>query len=89
MKKNSGEIKPGDVVMHKPSGEEWIVAALHYSGDELAPVGWPACVVKVKDCVLVESCSVEESEKIVDEWSRMSCEDFRKTWNKWRKESTT
>ena len=30
-------IRPNDVVLHKPTGEKWVVAGVHYDGKTLIP----------------------------------------------------
>jgi hypothetical protein len=52
-------LKTGDVVLHKPSGETWVVAIV--DGDDLMWCGWPPGMARTSDCELVESCSDEES----------------------------
>lgn len=37
----SDRIRPNDVVLHKPSGEKWVVAGVHYDGKTLIPKGYP------------------------------------------------
>lgn len=56
-------MKTGDIVRHRPLGEEWVVA--YVDGDRLAWVGWPPGQALVTDCELVEECSVEESERLL------------------------
>ena len=41
----------GDVVWHRPSGEEWMLACDEESG-EVMPCGWPLCIAKASDCEL-------------------------------------
>ena len=48
----------GDTVLHKPSGEEWLVA--YVDGDDLAWCGWPDGVARKSDCELVRSCTDAE-----------------------------
>jgi hypothetical protein len=51
-------MKPGDTVLHRPSGETWTVSAR--SNDYIIPGGWPMTVAKKADCDMVEECSPEE-----------------------------
>ena len=52
----SAKIKPNDIVLHKPSGEKWIVAGVHYDGNTLIPMGYPfPSIAKTEDCELIES----------------------------------
>ena len=49
-------IRPNDIVLHKPSGEKWVVAGVHYDGNTLIPKGYPfPSVAKIEDCELLES----------------------------------
>lgn len=49
-------IRPNDVVLHKPSGETWVVAGVHYDGKTFVPMGYPfPSIANVEDCELVES----------------------------------
>lgn len=44
-------INTGDVVVHGPSGEEWVVA--YVRGERLSWVGWPEGLAEVSDCKIV------------------------------------
>lgn len=49
-------IRPNDIVLHKPSGERWVVAGVHFDGCTLIPKGYPfPSVAKTEDCELLES----------------------------------
>lgn len=45
--------RAGDIVFHKPTGEEWVVA--YVDGDYLAWCGWPEGEAKLADCELVRA----------------------------------
>lgn len=48
-------IRPSDVVLHKPSGETWVVCGVDHEKDELIPCGYPfPTLAKASDCELVE-----------------------------------
>ncbi len=48
-------IKPNDVVLHKPSGEMWVVAGVNYDDGKLIPKGYPfPSIAKIEDCELME-----------------------------------
>ncbi len=48
-------IRPSDVVLHKPSGETWVVCGVDRRAGELVPCGYPfPTLVKLADCELVE-----------------------------------
>lgn len=47
-------IRPNDVVLHKPSGETWVVCGVDHERGELIPCGYPfPSLAKIADCVLV------------------------------------
>lgn len=54
--------RAGDVVRHKPSGEEWVVAWC--DGDDLAWCGWPNGVARTSDCDLIRAASDEQHMKV-------------------------
>lgn len=58
----------GDVVRHLPSGETWLVA--YDDGRNLAPAGWPACVVSSSDCELVKAATDDAHAAAVRDWRR-------------------
>lgn len=48
-------IRPSDVVLHKPTGETWVVCGVDYEKGELIPCGYPfPTLAKLTDCELVE-----------------------------------
>lgn len=48
-------IKPNDIVLHKPSGEKWVVAGVNYDEGRLIPMGYPfPSLAKIEDCELLE-----------------------------------
>jgi hypothetical protein len=48
----------GDHVLHRPSGETWLVAWCE--GDDLAWCGWPNGMARTSDCEIVKRASDEE-----------------------------
>ena len=47
-------IKADDVVLHKPSGETWVVCGVDRAASELIPCGYPfPTIAKLADCELV------------------------------------
>lgn len=44
-------IRPGDTVLHFPSGEEWWV--LRVADDHVHPAGYPPCRVPAAECSLI------------------------------------
>ena len=65
----------GDVVVHKPSDEEWVVAWAE--GNDLAWCGWPNGMVRVSDCEIVKKASDAEHLALVREVC--NCGDSRAT----------
>ena len=50
-------IRPSDTVLHKPSGEKWVVCGVDYDKGELIPCGYPfPTLAKISDCELIEEC---------------------------------
>ena len=50
-------IRPSDVVLHKPTGETWVVCGVDHEKVELIPCGYPfPTLAKLTDCELVEEC---------------------------------
>lgn len=50
------EIKPNDIVLHKPTGEKWVVCGVNNATGELIPCGHPfPSIAKISDCELLES----------------------------------
>lgn len=49
------EIKPNDIVLHKPTGEKWVVAGVNYKDGNLIPMGNSfSTLAQIADCELVE-----------------------------------
>lgn len=63
-------MRTGDYVLHKPSGETWVVA--YVNGDDLAWCGWPHGLARTSDCELVKQCTDEEHDKLLVEMSKIS-----------------
>lgn len=61
-------IRAGDTVLHRPSGETWVVAYADHERNDLSAYGWPETLARVTDCELVHSCTDAEHEKAVREW---------------------
>lgn len=51
-------IGPGDVVRHRPTGEQWVVAFV--DGDRLWWCGWPEGQAQLSDCELIETATEEQ-----------------------------
>jgi len=72
-------VKPGDTVLHVPSGEEWTVAAVDPSWNHgmLAAAGWPETWAAISVCKVIESCSDEESQATILSWAKTVKPDRR------------
>lgn len=68
----------GDVILHKPSGEKWVVAFV--TEDMLCCCGWPKSYAKLSDCELVTPATAEERERLLWDMARISGEDRRKRY---------
>ncbi len=73
-------IRTGDTVLHKPSGEKWLVA--YVQGEYLAWCGWPEGEAKLADCELVRACTDEQHWKPVREIAA-SASGARARWAQW------
>lgn len=51
-------IDTADHVLHRPSGETWLVA--YVRGDRLSACGWPDTMAAIADCDLVKKASQAE-----------------------------
>lgn len=56
--------KPGDVVLHRPSGETWVVAVADPERNELIACGWPCSFERLSDCDITEESSPEEAREL-------------------------
>lgn len=66
----------GDHVLHKPSGEMWVVA---YADDfVLAPAGWPDTRAPTDSCEIVKRCKDKEHAEAVREWAQAGYDDSRR-----------
>ena len=63
-------IDTGDIVLHGPTGETWVVA--YVDGDRLWWCGWPPGEAKLSDCKLIEKATPEYRDKLLLDMSRMS-----------------
>ena len=68
----------GDYVLHRPSGEEWVVAYADPVIDLLAWAGWPNGTAKLSDCEVTKRCTDDEHRKAVEEWRNSGSDDGRK-----------
>jgi hypothetical protein len=54
-------INCGDHVLHRPSGEEWVVAAADHTNDQLMWCGWPEGCAKISDCRVIRRAAPWEA----------------------------
>lgn len=72
-------IRPNDVVLHKPSGEKWVVAGVNTQTGELVPMGYPfPSIAKLSDCELLEShyTTEHQSEYVIKEFKKLGMTRF-------------
>ena len=63
-------MRTGDIVLHQPSSEEWVVAWADHQSGYMAPCGWPTCQARISDCTIVGAATDDASDKLIDELSR-------------------
>ncbi len=70
--------RTGDHVLHKPSGETWVVAYVEDDGRYLAACGWPFSLEPIASFTIEKVVSDEESEKLLQQLAAMhDMDDFR------------
>lgn len=72
------KIKTGDVVLHRPSGETWLVA--YAENGYVCPCGWPETIAKESDCELVDSASEENRIRLLHEIANKQGNDTRRAY---------
>lgn len=65
----------GDHVLHRPSGETWVVAWA--DADDLAWAGYPVGIARTINCQIVKRATEAEHRAAVEEWSRSTSERRR------------
>ena len=60
-------IDTGDLVLHVPSGETWLVAFCE--GGKLCACGWPETIADEADCKLVRKASEEQRMSVLSAMS--------------------
>lgn len=58
-------IRTGDRVLHRPTGERWVVAWADPSTDDLHWCGWPPGLARLSDCERVKEASDEEHDAVL------------------------
>jgi hypothetical protein len=72
------QIDTADTVLHRPSGEEWLVAFVE--NGRLCACGWPCGYVPVKDCVMVDKAPEAERLELLRNMANISGDDPRKSY---------
>lgn len=72
----SESIDTADVVLHQPTGEEWVVACVE--GNRLMWVGWPEGWANLSDCILIRKATREKYIWWLREMARMTNKDDRR-----------
>lgn len=70
-------IGPGDVVLHRPSGEQWTVAYADPARNDLGWFGWPEGIARLSDCELVEKATPEQRAQSIAAWAGKHGNDHR------------
>ena len=60
----------GDQVLHRPTGERWLVAWADPTTNDIAWAGWPNGLARLSDCETIWRCTDERHAQAVDEWRR-------------------
>lgn len=73
-------IDTGDTVLHRPTGEEWLVAFV--DNDRLAWCGWPEGFALLADCELLTKAAPGEREALLKQMAVMRSSDSRSRYAK-------
>jgi hypothetical protein len=68
----------GDRVLHRPSGEGWLVAFADAEHDDIAWAGWPDGRARLSDCDVTYRCSDAEHRQAVLMWAKSKGGDNRR-----------
>ena len=60
-------LRAGDHVLHRPSGETWMVSRVKPHTGKLAAFGWPPSEALIDDCTRVYACTDAEHERAVSD----------------------
>lgn len=69
-------IDTGDVVLHAPTGERWVVACVE--GNQLSWCGWPEGWAKLEDCTLAEKATPGRRLELLHAMAKMHNNDHRR-----------
>lgn len=73
-------IDTGDAVLHRPTGETWLVAYVAAGGEHLVCCGWPESSAKVADCELVAAATAGGRRLLLERMAAMEGPDSRKAY---------
>lgn len=74
------KIRCGDHVLHRPTGESWVVAYADYETGRLAWAGYPDGTAAIADCELTKAACDGEHKLAVAEWAAFGNEgDHRRS----------
>lgn len=71
-------IKTGDTVLHRPSGEMWLVA--YSENGYVCACGWPETLARESDCQLIESASEDMRIRLLHEIAGKGGDDSRRSY---------
>ena len=79
MESKRTKIMPNDTVLHKPSGETWVVCGVNHEQGKLIPWGYPfPTLANTEDCKILEAHYELEpqSAKAIDALQKRGLESF-------------
>lgn len=82
--RKKGEIRAGDSVHHKPSGETWVVAVVGRDGTYFYPAGWPAGSAELSDVERVREATDEQHMRQLRDSAKLGTHDPRGRGARWR-----
>lgn len=71
-------MRTGDIVHHKPSGEDWVVAWADHESGYMAPCGWPTCEALISDCEIKTPATDDQCRELAGVLSRSGRTDAHK-----------
>ncbi len=71
-------MRTGDIVLHRPSGEEWVVAWTDHETGYMAPCGWPTCQALISECEVRKAASDAEHAALVEQVKNSGRSDAHK-----------
>jgi hypothetical protein len=69
----------GDLVLHRPSGETWVIAYADPVQDVIAWAGWPNGQARLSDCEVVRRFGDAAHAQAVAAWAASGHDDGRKS----------